>query len=298
MRFDMLCVAVLIFFMAASHIGAQEDAFPVLKGPYLGQKPPGDTPQLFAPGLISDPDSKEMGCTWTPDMKEFYFTRQGTSENTRAWAIWFTREIDEKWTRPEIVEFSGKHMDIAPFITFDGKYMLFYRGSHTDTSIKRGTYITERVGDSWSEPRFFDNAYVLTTANFKDFFCTIDSANGEINRQIACMIYNDGSFSGKMPVKGQLNTESFEAHSYISPRGDYMLFDSNRPGGFDEIDVYVSFMTDNKEWSEGVNLGEKINRGQFTIPSLTPDAKYLFLNADGNIYWVEAGVIETLRPED
>ena len=30
-----------------------EDKFPVLKGPYLGQKPPGMVPKVFAPGIIS-----------------------------------------------------------------------------------------------------------------------------------------------------------------------------------------------------------------------------------------------------
>ena len=37
---------------------AQQDDFPVLKGPYLGQKPPGLTPQLFAPGIISKPSNR------------------------------------------------------------------------------------------------------------------------------------------------------------------------------------------------------------------------------------------------
>jgi hypothetical protein len=32
---------------------AQQDNLPVLKGPYLGQKPPGMTPEIFAPGIIS-----------------------------------------------------------------------------------------------------------------------------------------------------------------------------------------------------------------------------------------------------
>jgi len=29
------------------------DNFPILKGPYLGQKAPGMTPEIFAPGVIS-----------------------------------------------------------------------------------------------------------------------------------------------------------------------------------------------------------------------------------------------------
>ena len=42
-------MTVLILFTGS--FGAQEKTadFPVLKGPYLGQKPPGMTPEIFAP---------------------------------------------------------------------------------------------------------------------------------------------------------------------------------------------------------------------------------------------------------
>jgi Tol biopolymer transport system component len=297
MKIKVAFTALLTCLALIPYASAQESDVPILKGPYLGQELPGDTPVLFAPGMISKPDSKEMGCTWMPDMKEFYFTRQGTPLSPDIWAIWYTKEVDGKWTEPQIVPFSGKYLDIAPFITFDGKYMLFYRGSRTDTTVQKGTYIAERKGDSWSEPKYFDDAYVLVTPNFKDFYCTIDSEDGKMNRQIAGMTYNDGVLSKKVPLKGQVNTDHFEAHSYISPNGDYILYDSDRPGGFDQIDIYVSFIGENQEWSEGVNLGEKINKGYYTIPSLTPDGKYLFINVDGDIYWTKADFIETLRPK-
>jgi ankyrin repeat protein len=36
-------------------LGGRKDAiqFPVIKGKYLGQKPPGMTPEIFAPGIVS-----------------------------------------------------------------------------------------------------------------------------------------------------------------------------------------------------------------------------------------------------
>lgn len=276
---------------------AQQDNLPNLKGPLLGQKPPGNKPKIFAPGFISNQDTKEMGCTWMPGMKEFYFVRQGTPEDPRIWSIWYTKELDGKWTNPEIAGFSGKHLDVAPFITYDGKYMLFYRGSQTDTTIQKGTWIAERKGDNWTEPRFFADAYVMTTADFKTFYCTIDSDGEKVNRQIAYMTCTDGKFSEKKLISGQLNTPHFEAHSNISPNGDFILFDSDRPDGIDDMDIYVSFRNQKGEWSEGINLGEDINKGFYTIPSLSPDGKYIFINADGDIYWVDAKVIEKLRPK-
>ena len=46
-------VAVLVFVLLTSSIIAAEEDFPILKGPYLGQKPPGTMPEVFAPGIIS-----------------------------------------------------------------------------------------------------------------------------------------------------------------------------------------------------------------------------------------------------
>lgn len=48
------------------------DDFPVLRGPYLGQTPPGMTPQVFAPDVFSD--FKYTFCSvFSPDGKEYYF---------------------------------------------------------------------------------------------------------------------------------------------------------------------------------------------------------------------------------
>ena len=61
----------------------EQDDFPVLTGPHLGQEPPGITPELFAPGIISTKDNIEFAGTFSPDLKEFFFTRRknGTIDN-------------------------------------------------------------------------------------------------------------------------------------------------------------------------------------------------------------------------
>lgn len=53
---------------------SEQDEFLALKGPYLGQKPPGMTPELFAPGIITTDISE--GCSgWGNDMEYFIFQR-------------------------------------------------------------------------------------------------------------------------------------------------------------------------------------------------------------------------------
>ena len=40
---------------------------------YFGQKPPGLTPELFAPGLVSVNGRFESTISFSPDLKELYF---------------------------------------------------------------------------------------------------------------------------------------------------------------------------------------------------------------------------------
>ncbi|MBE0655504.1 MAG: hypothetical protein IH594_17005, partial [Bacteroidales bacterium] len=68
---------ILISFVVAVALTtvAQQSDFSKLRGPYLGQNPPGLTPEIFAPGIIST-EQFEFGGTFSPDGTEFFFTRR------------------------------------------------------------------------------------------------------------------------------------------------------------------------------------------------------------------------------
>ena len=51
---------------------ANNSDFPVLKGPYLGQKPPGMTPEVFAPGIISTEHKEHSTLAFSPDGTEIF----------------------------------------------------------------------------------------------------------------------------------------------------------------------------------------------------------------------------------
>ena len=80
------------------------DNFPVLKGPYLGQKPPGMTPEIFAPGIICTGYSERIAA-FTPDGKELYYVLAGAPH----FVILYTKEVNGKWIKPEVAPFSGKY---------------------------------------------------------------------------------------------------------------------------------------------------------------------------------------------
>lgn len=72
MKFRLKMTPFLIFICAATLILAQSSSVRTHKGEYFGQKPPGMTPEIFAPGFIST-GKAELNSVFTPDGREFYF---------------------------------------------------------------------------------------------------------------------------------------------------------------------------------------------------------------------------------
>jgi hypothetical protein len=165
----LLAAAVMLTTM---WLAAQERpaAFPVLQGPYLGQKPPGMTPEIFAPGIVStELNTRDMAIS--PDGKEIYFC-VNLGEFTFA-TILVTRLRDGAWSEPEVMA----HMDdprcwnIEPCISADGK-KFFFMSNRPDpaTGESKGDediWVMERVGDGWGEPR---NLGLPVSSDHLEFF--------------------------------------------------------------------------------------------------------------------------------
>jgi len=105
---------IFYFFVFLPIIGfSQTNNFPVLKGPYLGQKPPGMVPVLFAPGIISTTNKNEFCASFSPDGKEFYFNR--------GMKIMVCTLKDGMWSSPVEASFSAGFPAHEAHITFDNK---------------------------------------------------------------------------------------------------------------------------------------------------------------------------------
>ena len=110
--------------------------------------------------------------------------------------------------------------------------------------------------------------------------------------------------------------DKFNAHQtdwtpYIAPDESYFIFCSFRAGGFGSGDLYISFKQKDGSWGKVINMGDKINTpANERFPNVTPDGKYLFFNStkkipgaaanapgngDGDVYWVDAKIIEELN---
>ncbi len=269
-------------------MNVSQNKYPILKGPYLGQKPPGLTPEVFAPDVVTT-KYYEFNGVFTPDMKEFYLIRQGGKYEKPKLVVF--RQKNNQWYESVISPRAG-----TPFISPDGKTM------HLGRNYK------ERIGTDWSEKKslgspFKDMPIMRLTASAKGTYF-FDEFKPDFTGDIRYSRSVNGQYQEPKRLSKKINAgKSF--HPFISPDESYLIFDGKRAGGYGGSDLYISYRQYDGSWGEAINLGDKINTEAWeAVASVTPDGKYLFFNRNMgtdkyenvDIFWVDAQIIENLRP--
>lgn len=298
--------AIILFQVSIANSQTSRNDFPVLEGPYLGQNPPGIKSQIFAPGFVST-QFGELNSVFTADGKEFYFSRRGIPEKPSA--IMVTRMINNEWTTPSPVNFSGKFNDVDLFLTSDGKSMIYCSGRIVNEGkvvrMNNDFWVSVRTGDLWGEPAKFAEEAV---SEFEDYFPIVTkSGNLYFNSQregpgtndIYCSKCVNGSYSATAKLPEPINSPYREFDAFVSQDEKMIVFSSERPGGLGGSDIYISFKKTDNSWSEPMNLGNDINSASSEYgATISPDGKYLFYtsgrNGSEDIFWVSSKIIEEI----
>jgi len=293
-------ILLSIIFVFISH--AQQVDFRVLKGPYLGQEPPGLTPKIFAPGFVST-DVHEFACTFTPDGKEFYFTRRDFAKNDIG--IFVTKLTDKGWTTPEYLK---ETIDIAcfePRITPDGKKMYFSEMGVKDNRPQMVIWILERKGDSWSKAKSAgdfltpNKAMYVSVANTGNIYTTNISGGPGGGEKIALSQFIDGKNIELKNIGPFLKEGKSEMYPYIAPDESYLIFCSATAQWGNASGLYVTFRKNDGSWSETKYIDLGMQTG---CPYVSPEGKYLFFTGGerrkSDIYWVDAEVFKKLKPNN
>jgi len=283
-----ICTLIVLLFsiLLINNKSYSQDNFPVLEGPYLGQKPPGLTAEVFAPGIVQTKCFEAFG-VFTPDMKEFYFVRRCDAKSARLVVF---KSRNNRWSKSVVGPRVGE-----PFISPDGKTMHL------------GSRYMERTDAGWSEVKslgapFKDIPIMRLSASSKGTYY-FDFAEMEGNGYIRYSRLIDGKREKPQKMSKAINSGKWTAHPFIAPDENYLIWDSEREGGYGASDLYISFRQENGSWGPAINMGEDINtEREDAYGSVTPDGKYLFFYRNvspGNldIFWVDAQFIETLRPK-
>jgi outer membrane protein OmpA-like peptidoglycan-associated protein/tetratricopeptide (TPR) repeat protein len=148
--------------------------------------------------------------------------------------------------------------------------------------------MSERTGDSWSEPRIIDGELG------SDGFCcpTSLSFNGKelylvrsdyYEADIYVSKFQNGRWTEMEKLNDQINTEYYESHACISADGRRLYFTSDRPGGLGGLDIWVSERSAGGDWEQPLNLGKKVNSFyNEETPFITPNGQRLYFSSQGH----------------
>ena len=304
----------------------------VSAGGYLDQPPPGDEPVLFAPGIVSDGlANRDMAMTpegdeiyWSSNLREF-----GLS------VILFSKRSESGWKKPEVAAFSRDHAYIyfEPAISPDGSQFFFVAAEPGGEA--SDIWIMDREGDDWSTPRRLPppvnspgKEYFPSVTRDGTLYFTREGPEAGTESIYRARRSGDGYAEPEL-LPDAVNSGKSRFNAFVAPGEDYLILPVwGREDSLGSVDYYIVFRNENDEWWEPVNLGPKIDTksGREYTPYVSPDGKYFFFmatrspaatdapeggysaadlvrlhglpeNGQSDIYWMDAGFIEALRPQ-
>jgi hypothetical protein len=308
--------------------------FTVLDGPYLGQTPPGTSPVVFAPGIVST-GLYTRDIAISKDGSEIYFCISDAATTS----IFVTRLENNKWTEPAIAPFSGKgFFDFEPHISPDGEKFFFLSGRPPQGKdpkpgwFYQKIWMMNKVDNGWSEPQMMEepvssenDEFFPSVTNEEVLYFTRSAKNG--NPMIYRSAFRNGRYEKPEALPFQIPEAGMLFNAFISPKEDFLITCAK---GIDSTnidqDYYISFRSGDGKWGRLIKFGPEINTPGDNANSafVSRDRKYLFFsssrkdparpqaksgttlrkiiefkslpgNGSSAIYWVSAKIIEELR---
>ena len=300
---DIIIMVMMVGLSSTSY--AQSPDLTKFKGPYLGQSPPGKSPELFAPGLVSTQDGHEFGITISNDGNEIYFTRRFPGEIGNR--IYSYKNDNGNWKLKSPPLFGWVGMEMEPNFSPDENRIYFVsRRPVPDEVPDNGfvvTWYSDKIGSNWSEPKIIGSPVLdvgtmfLTQSSRGSRFFTGKVPGQEDGQGIHMSKTNGDDFEPPVYLPEVINGFNNAGHPYVAPDESYMIFDYNIESGNAEKNMMISFKS-NDSWSKPINISKYIENADALTAFVSFDGKYLFYCSGSNIYWVDASFIEELRPKN
>ena len=246
---------------------------------YFGQKPVGSTPEDLNPEAFSTA-GWQLGTDFTPDTDEFYFTTSGGSPFSPTVVVF--RKENRAWRQYK------------------------FQATGSDTLYSRDKYI-ERTESGWSAIKSlgapFEDIRIMRLTASLDGTLVFDEVGNNGDGVLRYSRLVNGKREAPKPLGKEINTGTWTAHPFIAYDGFYIIWDSEREGGYGDSDMYISFLQPDGSWGPAINFGEEINTdGEDGGGYVTPDGKFLSYcprcDPPYDRKWVDAQIIETLRSQN
>lgn len=292
-------VSALVLWPPRASAGERED------GPYFGQSPPGNQPSVFALGVVSLPDRYEYVIAFAPDGKQSCF---GVTNFDWSTCDLFCARLEEGiWSKPERASFQGEGDAWLPYFAPDGKSLYFSSG-RPDIARGANAWVTTRGAKGWGRPRKLGEPInskamdwrPVVVADGTVYFAS-NRGEAEENMEIYRSVPVAGAYRTAQKLPPPINSPFLDASPFVTLDGKTLIFESWRPGGYGQGDLYISHRRADGSFSEPANLGPGINTEQIEDgPYVSADGEYLFFNRRAgwvtqeqtDIWWVDLREIE------
>lgn len=257
---------------------------------YFKQVLPGDIPNIFAPGMISN-GFANRDFTISPSGDEIFFTVQ---QSNLVSVVMNSKKRNGRWSEPAVAFFSGVYNDLEASFTIDGKRLFFSSNrplTPCDSTNDYNIWYVENKDERWSEPIPVDSVinsekdefYPSVTKNGNLYFTT-QLETGKGKEDIVVCEFKDGHYVQPASLPEAINSKGYEFNAFVDPDEQYILFSAfGRGDDMGRGDLYLSIKKDG-QWQRATNL-TKINSTDLDYcPFVTWDKKYLFFTSSRATY--------------
>ena len=283
--------------LAAFSMTEPQTCYSQLEDPYSGLDPPGLTPRLFAPEILSEGDYREYVYVIPPGEMACVFDRHADHGFPQG-EIFISRFVDGQWTEPELFEVFREYDSVfLPTVSPDGNRWFFTSDSIPLSTGEEGRiplFYIERTEDGWTQPEYVGQYIHASATTDGTLFVIVEGRDWS---RPAFRALTDGGYSDcRFLEPAEYFTEN-DGHLVVDPQGTYVIFDSQSRPRIGECRLFVSFRTDAGTWTRPASMGRYIEH-RAALAWISSDGKYIFYRAGDDVYWVSAGIVEKLKPQE
>ena len=293
---------------------------------YLGQTPPGNTAQRFAPGIVADIHHEHSRLTVSNDGLELYWNFIPVDTNYRSQTgrpfvvdkanIWFVRKTENGWTEPAVFPLTKNYIGSCP--TFSPAGDIFYYkivDPNADSDVRPKPsilYAAKKLHGEWANSLPVNNILPREKNRASASFCFAENGNlyfdyggpkedGEWWWNMYFREYKNGEYLRPVKLEYGINNGRVDWCPWIAPDESYLIWSSHRDGCYGSGDLYISFRNEDGSWGKPTNMGQKVNtEKQERFPSVSLDGKYLFFTRHmpgtySDIFWISANIIKSIK---
>jgi RNA polymerase sigma factor (sigma-70 family) len=274
-------------------------AIVVPDGDYFGQRPPGIVPEIYAPGVISIPERRDMAAVFSPAQRNAFVSMVVDGQ----FVMLESSRSDAQWSplRPAgFVDGEAREPCLSP----DGKRLLFVKKADIwESKLVDGRWTTavrlpapiSTAAEEWAPSITADGTIYFATSR--------NEPNGRFSIWRAPLQNGRNTSATRLPAV--INGEESVDTPLIAPDESFIIF--GRAGGRRkaDFDLYISRRKPDGSWNPAASLGAAINSPEIEFAQkLSPDGKYFFFArcsaygplAAADIYWVDARVLGVRSP--